>query len=180
MGVRMSSATSGAYLSSSIRSFCFLNWRRESDQRLSDEESHYFLSLRPSMTVEHYNQAPGVSQNSCFVRCCTNTTKKSLSFPKYLTTEVEVIRKQIVSTHLSFLNYLCLTLDTAGNEFTTLEFNTFNLPTACLDLQWKADFLNSLCNIQAPKKPSQRSTRSLLLWRWINGKSPLGTQDHSL
>lgn len=59
-------------------------------------------------------------------------------FPKYLTTEVEVRRKQIkqiISTYLNFLNYLCLALDTADSEFTTLEFNTFNLPKACLDLQ---------------------------------------------
>lgn len=110
-----------------------------------------------------------MSQNSCYVRCCTNRTPPP-PFPKYLTTEVEVRRKQIkqiISTYLNFLNYLCLALDTADSEFTTLEFNTFNLPKACLDLQWKADFINSLFNKQAPEKPSHRSLKSLLFWRWI-------------
>jgi len=68
---------------------------------------------------------------------------------------------------LNFLNYLCLALDTANSELTTLELNTFNLPKACLDLQRKADFTNSLFNIQAPEKPSHRSTWSLLFWTWI-------------
>lgn len=166
MGVRMSSATSGAYLSSSIRSFCFLNWTRENKQRLSDEESHYFILLGISITVEHI-WAPGMSQNSCYVRCCTNRTKKPLSFPKYLTTEVEVRRKQVISTSLNCFNHLCLALDTADSEFATLEVNTFNLPTACLHLQWKADFIKSLFNIQSPEKPSHGSMWSLSFWRWI-------------
>lgn len=175
MGVWMSSATSGAYLSSSIRSFCFLNWTRENNERLSDEESHYFLLLRISITVKQI-WAPGVSQNSCYVRCCTNRTTSLPSFPKYLTTEVEVRRKQIISTYLNFLNYLCLALDTADSEFNTLEFNTFNLPKPCLDLQWKADFINSLFNKQAPEKPSDRSLQSCYFEDgYLYAKPPLGT-----
>lgn len=138
MGVWMSSATSGAYLSSSIRSFCFLNWTRENDQRLSEEESYYSVLL--CTCVSYYPASHlgfllpwSISKSlvwaKTYVMWGVVENKNPLSFPKYLTTEVRVRRKQIISTCLNFLNYLCLHLDTATSEFTTrVQYSVFLTP----------------------------------------------------